>query len=282
MNPHINFQNQHIIFSHNLDQLPDYNYFQMHMHEYCELYYMVKGRGDYRIEGNQYNLTGGELLLMRPSESHAPKIDPNYPYERMSIHFDRNLFSIFDPNNTLLEPYFNREVGTHNLYLSSDFLNNTHHYLLTNLLNAQEDDSVQIITNLCALLHEISLAFQNKSNHELKDSLSYQIVSYINKNVTNPLSLDQICAHFFISKSHLCRIFKEATGSTVADYINVKRVVYAKELMQQGEPATVAATLSGFNDYSIFYRNYKKKYGQSPSSELKGVFLNTQTLPSDD
>ena len=76
--------------------------------------------------------------------------------------------------------------------------------------------------------------------------------------------LDELERIFFISKYHLCHIFKQATGLTVHGYITDKRLTYAYELYGEGKNLSDAAALAGFSCYSAFYRAYTKKYGMPP------------------
>ena len=73
-----------------------------------------------------------------------------------------------------------------------------------------------------------------------------------------------LCEKFFVSKYYLCHIFKESTGLTVHEYVKQKRLNLAKEFVSDGKTLTEAAILSGFSDYSSFYRAYTKEHNQKP------------------
>ncbi|MFI3212628.1 MAG: AraC family transcriptional regulator [Eubacteriales bacterium] len=268
MNTTITYSNENIEFFHSLDSVPNPDKFVMHMHERCEVYFFIKGKCNYNVEGSSYPLKSGDILIMRNAESHYPQIDSNYPYERMSLLFSKDLFSQFDPDNTLSSPFFQRLAGSNNIYHSQDFISNHHIQIVQNLISIKEPTYLQLSSLLFSLLYEISTSFQTRTEYEAIDSLPNQIVNYINGHLSETLSLDSICQYFFISKPHLCRIFKEATGTSIGQYINAKRILYAKELIQLGESPTTASTLCGFHDYSVFYRNYKKRYGYSPSETI--------------
>ena len=70
---------------------------------------------------------------------------------------------------------------------------------------------------------------------------------------------------FFISKYYLCHLFRKHTGVTVLAYLNSKRIAMAHHLISKGEPPTEVAYRVGFQDYSTFYRAYKKETGQAPT-----------------
>ena len=93
------------------------------------------------------------------------------------------------------------------------------------------------------------------------------IIAYLNSHFTEPITLDDLAERFFISKHHLNRSFRKATGTTVRDYLISKRVTYVQQLLINGVPATQASTLAGFGDYTAFYRAYVKRFGHAPSQD---------------
>ena len=56
-------------FHHSADASPDPNAFTMHAHEMYEIFYFVSGRASYIVEGNEYRLESGSLMVMRPVSS---------------------------------------------------------------------------------------------------------------------------------------------------------------------------------------------------------------------
>ena len=259
------YSDKNIGFNYSCTETPNPDDFKMHMHNLCEIYYFIEGNGVYKIEGSEYKLRNGDILIMRPAEAHYIDIDKNYPYTRMSLHFDMDIFSQIDVDKKFSEAFYQREVGKFNLYRDSDFSTSAYRYLLENIISKTDNQRLQITSNLAAFLNELYIAFHNKNSVVESETLSYEILSYINRHIHENINLDSICKRFYISKSHLCRVFKQSTGSTVAEYISVKRLLKAKSLIRQGENSTKAATLSGFNDYSVFYRNYKKHFNSTPS-----------------
>ncbi|HAL20674.1 MAG TPA: hypothetical protein DCP17_07975 [Ruminococcaceae bacterium] len=239
--------------------------FKMHTHEWCEVYYFSEGKGTFKIEGSSYPLESGDILLMRPLESHYIDIDPSHRYTRFSAHFDPAILKGLDPDGYLMRPFYDREAGKKNLYRASSFKSEIYKSYLKNAVRETENRRLQILSNILPLLNEISAAFSAGVNETASETLDYKIVNYINNRLSENITLDEICREFYISKPHLCRVFKEITGSTVWDYITVKRLLNAKMLIGSGIKPTKACGECGFNDYSTFYRAYVKKFGTPPS-----------------
>lgn len=245
------------------DKHPAASDFRTHTHESYELFYFVSGSGIYRVEGTPYRLESGDLLLMRPAESHYIDITADSPYTRFTVNFMPALFGGLDPEKKLLRPFDDRKLGTLNRY-RIDALSGGNVFM-RNLMTDSADWRLQTVTNLLPLLNELGKVFGAAETEAATQTLDSRIIRHLNRHIFEPVSLDALAAHFYISKAHLCRIFKNATGSTVGEYVTVKRLMSVRRLIADGTPPTAAYLQCGFKDYSAFYRAYKKHYGVSPS-----------------
>lgn len=266
MSEFFSFRDKDISMNYAFDKKPDPAEFKMHTHETYELYSFMSGKGIYRVEGTPYPLKYGDVLIMRPAEAHYIDISESKPYVRLSVNFRPEIFKEIDPGGRLLEPFNNREIGTCNCYRAENFKSDAYSLFIKNITTDSPDRRLQTLTNLLPLLNEIAAAFDGIAEEEVNKSLDSRIINYINRHISEEISLESICERYFISKSHLCRIFKKATASTVGEYITVKRLVMARQLILSGTPPTKAYLRCGFKDYSVFYRAYKKAYGVPPSS----------------
>lgn len=64
-----------------------------------------------------------------------------------------------------------------------------------------------------------------------------EIQNYVEQNFTRNLNIDDIAEHMFLNKSYISRLFKSETGLTISVYINMRRVMMAKNLLLAGENA---------------------------------------------
>lgn len=97
------------------------------------------------------------------------------------------------------------------------------------------------------------------------------VVRYIEANFAQPLTLDDLAREANFSKYHLCRKFKEITGTGIVDYIQRCRVERAKELLREPDGRYIfnIAQEVGFNDASYFNRIFKKYTGFTPNEFQK-------------
>ncbi|MBQ4156357.1 MAG: helix-turn-helix domain-containing protein [Clostridia bacterium] len=263
--------------SHNLTEFPKAKDFHMHAHDVYELYVFISGDAEYFVEGNVYKLKPGDIMIMRQGETHKLQIKSNVNYERISIHFSPMV--VYEPISAdVLNPFNSRPLGLMNLYRSEDF--ETNHYLscvetIKKSIDENRTDAY-IIAPLNSLLVEILKAYDKKEPKKQKNSsksVATQMVDYINKNLFEELNLQKIADRFFISVSQANRVFKNSVGTSVWEYVIIKRLMAAKEMISSGESAYVVAEKCGFSDYSSFWRAYKKKFNQNPKQIKNNKFL---------
>lgn len=91
-------------------------------------------------------------------------------------------------------------------------------------------------------------------------------IRYLDANYMLPLTPDTLARQFAISRSALMDRFPKRTGIPVKQYLHRRRIEQTVKLLKTGK-VTVreAAKLAGYEDFSTFYRNFKKHTGQNPT-----------------
>lgn len=255
---------------HTLDETPDPAEFEMHTHAEYELYYFVQGRGAYCVEGKVYPLQPGDVFLMRTAETHSLQIRPEEPYERVAIHFSPSLLSERLCQN-LLKPFEDRPLGMMNRYSASEMPSPFIKDCMERLFCKKPTEEERILVYLLPILQEIYDVWQVRTCTEYPEQpqeISVQLVSYINLHLNELTSLSQLEKHFFLSQSQINRIFRRTTGSSVWEYIQVKRLFSARQMLHEGVTPFQAASACGYHEYSTFFRAYKKRFGHAPQQDL--------------
>ena len=265
--------------SYAVDENPDPNKFPMHTHFQYEVFYFIAGQAVYHVEGSEYILQPGDMMLMRPAEAHYIEPKPGVPYKRVVINFDSSLFSAFDSKGDLLRAYTNREAGKGNLYQKADFTDCDSGDFIK-MLYDHRSDRVASVATLMLLLCAINRVFDHAPpDHAQTNTVEYRLLRYINNNLSMDLDLEHLAQRYYISRAQLCRRFKKATGTSVGRYINAKRLVAAKTMIISGKKPTEVYAACGFSDYSTFYRAYCKYFGHSPKDESPALSSNELLIP---
>ena len=117
--------------------------------------------------------------------------------------------------------------------------------------------------NRVAIHDGIEYLANSSSNKKMID-----VIDYLNEHLTDDISIDSLAETFFLSRYHLMHAFKEETGYTIGNYLTTKRLLLARDLIQQGRPITNVCYECGFRNYSTFSRAYKKNFGSSPREQF--------------
>lgn len=103
---------------------------------------------------------------------------------------------------------------------------------------------------------------------EKSNRIINRVIDYINENYAKEISLEMLCeAAGGLSEQYLCRLFKQNIGMRPIEYILKKRIGIARSYLEKTDlPINDIAQMTGFNNTSYFYRNFKKFTGTSPLS----------------
>lgn len=125
----------------------------------------------------------------------------------------------------------------------------------------------QFILNVAKILHRQPPAKSTSTSNNEK--MIREALQYIQIHFQEDISLEDISNHLFISKSSLCKNFKEQTGFTIGSYITMYRLQVACSLLEKGEKVKNVGVSVGFKTYTHFIRTFTTKLGESPKSFVK-------------
>ena len=253
--------------------------FSYHYHEFDKLLVFLSGKASYHLEGKTYLLSPFDIVCIPHGDIHCPEIDFSAPYERYILYISPEFYQKFNQEAAPLTALLSEcKTDGHYVYHTSLSARMQLDALLRELkenTSTEENGTVLLGSSLYAktlvLQFLLSCARHLKSGELVTEQkASYnkkmlEVIRYINEHYTDDLSVELLAERFFFSRYHLMRQFKEATGYTLHNYINQKRLLAARDAIKSGIPATTAAISCGFHDYSTFSRAYKKLFGTAPT-----------------
>jgi len=262
------FINKDIFFHHTLERDRPGSDYTLHCHDVYEIYLITEGHIDYLIEGKRYSLSPQSLLLVRPGVLHGRKVPDNMAYQRYAVHFSAS--AIEERFRPMLLLPFHEKAALH--YKNTSVFGLLSFFEALTLCSALPEDLQYEAA--CAgiqslLFHICNMCRCNKSARPYQNPASTvsKIIAHLSGHFAEPVTLDRLSEQFYVSKHHLNKIFKEATGTTVMEYVIRKRIHKARTLMAQGQSAAEAAAESGFGDYSVFYKAFVRVCGHSPTGK---------------
>lgn len=268
------FDDTNYSYSHKMF-VPGYKNFKLHTHKAYEIYIFLKGNAEYVIESKIFPMKQYDILITKNDELHQVRHLEKEVYERIVIEVN-DIF--FEENDCIEYSHLlkNRKFDTDNIISPDssdkiklmDCISRIEKYIK----ESKKFNKTIIKCSVIELLHIIntikSKNVKIKSNHNIDE-----IINYINNNLSNDIKLDDIATHMFMSKYHLCRIFKEHTGLTINKYITNKRIKLVQNLYAEGNSLTTACIKAGYSSYSSFYKAYITETGKSPKSDIENYNL---------
>jgi len=245
-----------------------------HFHQFYEFCIFLDQSANHLIEGDIYDLQFLDIVAIKPSILHKTQYPHGAPKKRLIINFLipmdtvglsndlKILFSIF---NKPMPIY--RFVGTYKEQIFS-ILNDI--FRLTKS-NDSGINTLLIHNKFIEFLSKIYL-YQDQNTyvvHSSVDNLTnkvYSITSYIHEHHKENLSLEFLAKKFYISSYYLSHQFKNITGFTLNNYIQMTRIRNAQQLLLTSDMnITHIAESCGFSSFSQFNRTFNKYCGASPT-----------------
>ncbi len=250
----------------------------MHIHDCYEIYYSVFGGKQFLIDNKVYTINPGDVFVINQYESHYVSQVDREAHERIIISIHPDFLKSLSTESTDLNYCFahRKAIFSHKLSFNKEqqqrFL-----YFINKITSARDYGSdlmerAAFIELMLMLIH----AYQKNTDTPAEDAVSFKynklvddILMYINQNISQETSLEEISSHFFISESYLCRIFKTATGMTINKYITARRISIAKSLLADNLSLNEVCEQCGYNNYSNFVKAFTKTVGISPKKYAK-------------
>ena len=94
-------------------------------------------------------------------------------------------------------------------------------------------------------------------------------LDYIEENLLGDITAAELAEMAGFSLFHYYRLFQQATGLPVMQYILRRRLLHGIYAMKEGSSKTDGALLYGFDTYAGFYKAFCREFGSTPSEFLK-------------
>lgn len=246
----------------------------IHIHDCYEIYYSISGGKQFLIDNKSYRIEPGDLFFINQYESHYLTQIDQTEHERIiiSVH-PEFLKSLSTPDTQLDYCFLHREPGVnHRISLDKNQQQRFMYYIhkIKSLSGYAKDVLERIAFTELMVFFNKEFASHQKIGEKV-ENFNYQydqqvtdILEYINQNIATPITIQQLAEHFYLSKSFICRIFKQSTGTTVNKYLTARRISIAKSLLSEGKSVNDVSEQCGFLDYSTFLKSFTKTVGVSP------------------
>lgn len=241
-----------------------------HFHEEYTISLVYEGVHHFSNEKESYSITPQVIQTVNPFEFHSTT---NSSWSHLNIMPTVNLIEEIASSllqkelssKIYVDTYVKDETATSLFYkMFSSFEEENQNKLF------KENSVIEFLEYL--LINHSSLKKQEIKQQSLNEKELLLGLDYINENISNKhLNLDEISLNAGYSKYHFLREFKKSFGVTPNEYVQIKRVSKARELLKKDFSLSSIAYESGFSDQSYMIKVFKKYTGYTPSkiSSLK-------------
>ena len=240
---------------------------EQHEHEFIEIEYVLAGCGTQTINGKEYPMKRGDIILLELGVQHS--------------YYSESELEIF---NCIIDPtfYYGLKHQIENDYLGYEkfdlpvymSLSPKHFNKVESLLLAMEHESrdkdfyfEKMIEAYFSTL--MLLIYRNAHDENIRNNnpehMQIQFENYIDKNFTH-LKLVDIATHFGYSTAHFSRLFKQVMGQNLSDYITSKKLNEAIRLLTETPfSVEVIGTQLGYKNRKQFHEMFNKHMKTTPN-----------------
>ena len=233
-----------------------------HMHADYELLFFLEGDAQYQVEGRAYSLKKGDLLIIKPRSYHFLQLLSPAPYERFVVNFDK----------ALLAPFLQKELDSFGEFYSCDVASFVFRLFAEwkELMESFSEEELDLFVE--RLIETLLLSLKGKKQERRRPPLANdrlsRVLAFIDEHPELPHTASSLSEKFFVSTSWLTHIFHSELNIPLMQYVKRKRLLYAQALVRSGVPPTEVCLRLDFNDYSTFYRQYKRFFRSSPKKDV--------------
>lgn len=235
------------------------------------LIWFIRGTGSMKVEGKHYDIGEGDIVLLSPHELYHCTVSSASYHERIVLYINDSLLDGFPVDTEgLFDAFTKRDKGNGNLIPAVSVRSVEVDRTLTTLLKLfQSPTGTSKLLSLCKVI-ELLVQLKQVTVPVSQEPLSHdstlidEILVYINQHYKEDINVSVIAEAFNIHKSYLSHLFTQHVGMSLWNYVILRRIHTFNDLLRKGFSSEEAAYQVGFQNYSNFFRLYKKHTGMTP------------------
>ena len=277
--------NEHFPFLVSYQKLSEYESgsFMWHWHPEIEITYVRKGTMCYKVNNLVYHLKEGDIVFNNSGALHSGTMENQEDCAYIPVTFDpRLIYGFFQStiNSKYVDPVIQDSMlPAICIDQSESWHRPFREYLLRIIaLDEKKPDFYELDITICLqsmwrlLLEHITYEPQVSRENSLEYDRIKKILSYIEDNYQNKITLNDIAGHIHLCESECTRLFKRHMNTTLFAFLQEYRIERSLEFLQTDQPVSAVADKAGFSDPNYYSKVFAKIKGCSPREYRKHRF----------
>lgn len=257
--------------------------FMWHWHPEIEITYVRKGTMCYKVNNLVYHLKEGDIVFNNSGALHSGTMENQEDCTYIPITFDpRLIYGFFQStiNSKYVDPVIQDSMlPAICIDQSESWHKPFREYLLRIIdLDEKKPDFYELDITICLqsmwrlLLEHITYEPQASRENSLEYDRIKKILSYIEENYQNKITLNDIAGHIHLCESECTRLFKRHMNTTLFAFLQEYRIERSLEFLQADQPVSAVADKAGFSDPNYYSKVFAQIKGCSPREYRKHRF----------
>lgn len=254
--------------------------FMWHWHPEIEITYVRKGTMCYKVNNLVYHLKEGDIVFNNSGALHSGTMENQEDCAYIPVTFDpRLIYGFFQStiNSKYVDPVIQDSMlPAICIDQSESWHKPFREYLLRIIdLDEKKPDFYELDITICLqsmwrlLLEHITYEPQASRENSLEYDRIKKILSYIEENYQNKITLNDIAGHIHLCESECTRLFKRHMNTTLFAFLQEYRIERSLEFLQDDQPVSAVADKAGFSDPNYYSKVFAKIKGCSPREYRK-------------
>ena len=257
--------------------------FMWHWHPEIEITYVQKGTMCYKVNHMVYHLKEGDIVFNNSGALHSGTMENQKDCAYIPVTFDsRLIYGFFQStvNSKYVDPVIQDSMlPAICIDQSEPWHKPFREYLLRIIdLDEKKPDFYELDITICLqsmwrlLLEHITYEPQASRENSLEYDRIKKILSYIEENYQNKITLNDIAGHIHLCESECTRLFKRHMNTTLFAFLQEYRIERSLEFLQDDQPVSAVADKAGFSDPNYYSKVFAKIKGCSPREDRNHRF----------
>lgn len=240
---------------------------ELHDHNYYEYFIVTSGNISHAVNGTVQNLKTGDIVFIRPHDTHKYNIEDDDDFKLINISFCTKYFdeiaSFF--RNPVVDLLLGADESPIIAIPATQLTALKKKHALLNVSHNKSNLITQLKTLLVDVISLFVLEYEHQSQLDSRKWLQ-NVLMQMNTPENIEEGLPALIRLSGFSHGHLCRIMKNELGMTPTKYVTDLRLQYAANLLSSTDYDVLSiAVRLGFSSLSHFVTIFKEKYGLTPS-----------------